>query len=138
MCCFVGNLCLRPSCYDCQFKGINRVSDFTLGDYWGVWSQLPEFNDGKGTSIVLIHSKKGRSIWSEIGERMQLQQVDAAHCMDENPSAIQSSPMPPTRSAFMLRYSNEDFAALVKELLPPPAPVQKSSLLRRVIWKLRH
>lgn len=31
---FVGNICLRTSCSDCKVKGINRVTDFTLGDYW--------------------------------------------------------------------------------------------------------
>lgn len=135
--CFVGNLCLRPSCYDCQFKGISRASDFTLGDYWGVWSQLPEFNDGKGTSIVLVHSEKGRKTWSEIKSQMQSQQVDAAHCMDENPSAIQSSQMPPARSSFMERYMNEDFKALVEELLPLPEPGHRRSLLRRIVHRLR-
>ena len=135
--CFVGNLCLRPSCYSCQFKGISRCSDFTLGDYWGVWSQLPEYNDGKGTSIVLIHSEKGREIWSEISTQMQSQQVDAVHCMDENISAIQSSKPSPMRSAFMQRYFKEDFKGLVEELLPPPAPEKRSSLFRRMLHKLK-
>lgn len=30
---FLQNLCLRPSCYNCSFKKINRVSDITLGDF---------------------------------------------------------------------------------------------------------
>lgn len=133
--CFVGNLCLRPSCYDCQFKGISRASDFTLGDYWGVWSQLPDYNDGKGTSIVLIHSEKGRKIWPELGRQMRLQQVDAAHCMDENESALVSAVLPENRADFMARYANADFENLVEELLPPSMTEHCSSLFCRMLHK---
>lgn len=135
---FVGNLCLRPSCYDCQFKGISRCSDFTLGDYWGVWSQLPEYNDGKGTSIVLVHSEKGLTIWSGIETQMQSRKVDVTHCMDENSSAIQSPQMSTMRSSFMQRYLKEDFKDLVEELLPPSVPEHRSSLFRRMLHKLKH
>ena len=135
--CFIGDLCLRPSCYECQFKEISRPSDFTLGDYWGVWSQLPEYNDGKGTAIVLVHSEKGFKIWSEIELQMKSQKVDIAHCMDENISAIQSSKMPEMRSSFMQRYLEEDFSTLIEELLPPLPSVRTPSLFCRVLQKLR-
>ena len=31
---FLGNICLRPSCYDCHFKSLVRPSDITIGDCW--------------------------------------------------------------------------------------------------------
>lgn len=136
--CFVGNLCLRPSCYECRFKGISRASDFTLGDYWGVWSQLPDYNDGKGTSIVLIHSEKGRKIWPELEGQMRLQQVDAAHCMDENESALVSAVLSENRTEFMMRYASEDFQMLVQEFLPQTAEkITWQSVLRSIANKLR-
>ncbi len=39
---FLKNLYIRPSCHSCTFKGLNRVSDFTLGDYWAVREYDPE------------------------------------------------------------------------------------------------
>lgn len=135
--CFIGDFCLRPSCYSCKFKGISRSSDFTLGDYWGVWNQLPEYNDGKGTSIVLVHSAKGRKIWSETEAQIQSQKIDIAHCMDENTSAIQSSKTPAIRSLFMQRYLEEDFNALIEELLPPLPAEHTASFFRRVYQKIR-
>lgn len=134
--CFVGDLCLRPSCYDCRFKGLSRTSDFTLGDYWGVWSQLPAFNDGKGTSLVLLHSEKAKTIWQQISEDLQVQAVSVLSCLDENPSALRSSPCPEKRSEFMFRYCDEDFQALADELLPLAKPV-KSSLFNRAFKKLK-
>lgn len=43
---FLCNICLRPSCYDCKFKSLNRPSDITLGDCWGVESYMPDMDDG--------------------------------------------------------------------------------------------
>lgn len=63
---FVGNMCLRPSCYDCHFIGLNRVSDFTLGDYWDIWDQIPDMDDNKGTSLVFVYSVKGKEIFDEV------------------------------------------------------------------------
>ena len=33
---FNNNLFLRESCYRCKYCGSDRVSDFTLGDFWGI------------------------------------------------------------------------------------------------------
>jgi len=27
---FLNNICLRPSCHDCKFKSLNRLSDISL------------------------------------------------------------------------------------------------------------
>lgn len=134
--CFVGDLCLRPSCYNCQFKGIYRISDFTLGDYWGVWSQLPEFNDGKGTSLVLLHSERAKTIWQQISEDMQVQAVSVPDCLNDNSSALWSSQRPAKRSEFMSRYCDEDFYELTNHLLPLAKQVQVP-IFRRVIKRLK-
>lgn len=133
---FVGDLCLRPSCHRCSFKGLTRVSDFTLGDYWGVWDQLPAMNDNRGTSIVLVHSEKARALWQELAPAMQVQQVDARRCMEQNPAALQSAKYDAeNRSIFLLRYANEDFASLVDELLPKPSAA--GDLAHRMAGKLK-
>ena len=106
---FVGDLCLRPSCHRCSSKGLNRCSDFTLGDYWGVWDQLPAMHDNRGTSIVLVHSDKAKALWDKLSAAMTVRQADARRCMDHNPSALQSAKYDAeNRSSFMHRYSGED------------------------------
>ena len=57
------NLYIRPSCGDCDFKGIPRQSDITLADFWGIESKL---DDDKGTSLVLINNKKGKALFNRI------------------------------------------------------------------------
>lgn len=45
----------RYSCYDCKFTGLHRMSDLTIGDYWGD-------NFGLARSLCLCHSDRGLSI----------------------------------------------------------------------------
>lgn len=54
------NNCARETCYDCVFKKRYRISDFTIWDYFqpGIFNK--EFDDDKGTTGVLVHSRKGQ------------------------------------------------------------------------------
>lgn len=62
------NYILRPSCHSCKFCTVNRNSDFTIGDFWGIEHVRPDLDDGMGTSMVIIHSDLAKKIWDEIKE----------------------------------------------------------------------
>ena len=88
---FIGNYILRKSCEHCLFKGYTRVSDITLGDFWGIWDIAPEMDDNKGTSLVLLQSEKGRRIWREISENIRSMKVELEKTSLENPAILISS-----------------------------------------------
>ena len=133
---YIKDLYTRPSCFDCKFKGLQRNSDFTLGDYWGIESQHPEMNDGMGTSLVFVHSEKAQNIWSELCLGLHCREVDAAAAVQWNPMAVQSTSYQERREEFFRRYQNEDFSKLVWELIPKPVP-QKCSIFRRILNKAK-
>lgn len=60
------NINIRPSCYQCRFCSPNRNSDFTLGDFWGIETVKPEFDDGMGTSLLICHTEKAKKLWEEV------------------------------------------------------------------------
>ena len=62
---YLSNICLRPSCYQCQFKNIVRTSDISIGDCWAI-DQSSELDNDKGTSVALIHSPKGKKAFLSI------------------------------------------------------------------------
>lgn len=101
---FVNNLFLRPSCSTCCFKGINRYSDITLGDYWGIWKQYPEFDDNKGASVIIIHTDKGKNMWGRVSDEFTKFPVDIKKALEENPSAFYSSKPHKNRDAFFKHY----------------------------------
>ena len=69
---YLSDMYLRPSCYNCQFKGIVRESDITLGDFWGVtqWKEIDKNDLKKGISIMLIHSEKGKKLLDMCEEQL--------------------------------------------------------------------
>lgn len=75
---FVNNLYLRPSCYSCHFKGLNRITDITLGDAWGVDGYYKDAYNKKGTSLIMVHSQKGK----ELIEQCDLSLFDASMYID--------------------------------------------------------
>lgn len=65
---FLSELTLRPSCYNCIAKGGRSQSDITIADFWGVNVEMPEMDDDKGTSILVINTEKGSNSirWNEL------------------------------------------------------------------------
>lgn len=54
---FLDNYSLNEPCYKCLYKADNRVSDFTLGDFWGVSDVFPELYNPNGVSLIIVHKK---------------------------------------------------------------------------------
>ncbi len=63
---FFGNYTLRPSCHECRYCTVERDSDFTLGDFWGIEHVRTDMDDGMGISLVIAHSGKAGEIWERI------------------------------------------------------------------------
>lgn len=91
-------LTLRPSCGACRFKGVNRISDITLADFWGVRKVQPEMYDNRGTSLVLIHSGKGARLINET--QLIKKQTDPVKAVEHNPCLITSFPSDERRAEF--------------------------------------
>ena len=61
---FLSGLFNRESCYMCKFAGLNRNSDITIGDFWGIEKVYPHLTELKtsGTSLVIGNTEKGLDV----------------------------------------------------------------------------
>ena len=60
---------IRPSCYKCRFATRDRVSDITIGDFWGIQHIKHEWYVPKrGTSIIMINTKHGECFVNDVHE----------------------------------------------------------------------
>ena len=56
---FLEGLNYRPSCYNCSYARPERISDITIGDFWGLGAEIPWNYPYTGSiSAVLIIQKK--------------------------------------------------------------------------------
>ena len=111
---FLKDLCLRESCYNCTFKGLSRPSDLTIADFWGIQNEMPEMDDDKGTSLVFIHSRKGKEIFSQL-TNCRTQKIDCNQGVKYNPSMIKSVSRPEKRDSFFKDLDSLDFEKLLKK-----------------------
>lgn len=113
---FLKDLCLRKSCYNCGFKTINRNSDITIADFWGIENIEPKMFDDKGTSLVLVQSAKGQKIFNEIKAETKFCEVDCGKVFQfNNSAAFRSCIEPKNRDKFMKNIDNFEFDKLVKK-----------------------
>lgn len=82
---FLKDLILRDSCYNCNYKSFNRVSDISLADFWGYDKGIAkEFGDTKGISLVLINTIKGLDYFEKIKNNLHYMEITANDCYPYN------------------------------------------------------
>jgi len=113
---------IRPSCYQCFFRGMNREADITIGDFWGIENYRSDIDRDKGVSLVLANSKKGIRCLNDIKEKLYLEQCPFDWVIEKNPYLIKNYPIPLQREAFFSDYRNMSIKELVKKY-PPAKPL---------------
>lgn len=96
---FLRDYCLRPSCYECVAKK-EKMSDITIGDFWGIELVDEEMADVSGTSIVILRTKKGDTVFNKIVDGMKTKEVSYEAAIRWNPAEYKSCEKPLCRSAF--------------------------------------
>ena len=134
---FLRDLDLRPSCHDCAFKSVGREADLTLADYWGVKKAQPDFFDGKGTSLLLVHSEKGEQLRSRIAPALRMTETDLDRALAANPAADRSVACPPARAALFAALDSRTISEQADALCRDSAATKAKNLLRRAANKLR-
>lgn len=130
---FLKDLYLRPSCYDCKFKTLQRASDITLADFWGIEKIIPEINVEKGVSLCWASSEKGDTILDKALKQTIYEQVDLNEAIKHNPSAITSVKRHKNRNKFFedISKSDIDIISLIEKYY------DNRSLRKRLSYKLR-
>ena len=67
---FMDGFTYRESCYSCIYAGIRRVSDMTIGDFWGLGKDVPEHP--YGVSLIMPVTSKGKELIPVLKEGMHM------------------------------------------------------------------
>jgi coenzyme F420-reducing hydrogenase beta subunit len=87
---------IRPSCFNCKYRSLERSADLTLGDFWAIEKYAPKYDDNKGTSFILANTQKGVIYLHEIVDmeivEMDIELEDYATkynwCLHKNPTGM--------------------------------------------------
>jgi hypothetical protein len=111
---FLYNLYLRPSCYKCPSKSLKSGSDITLGDYWGIQNIMPEFDDDKGVSLVLINSLNGKYIYDQLDKDHRESNYNSV--LLGNKGLEKSAFIPKERNIFFQKWQTDKIIPLITSL----------------------
>jgi coenzyme F420-reducing hydrogenase beta subunit len=134
---FLQDLCLRPACYECKFKKLKRESDLTLADFWGCDQVVPELDDDKGLSLVIVHSERGRRLLQDVNRNGQVKpvEVDAQQVLAGNPCMLYSSKRPERRDEFMNNLDRLKIPELAKAYVRQLTLVDKVKRIVKCVAK---
>lgn len=98
---FLELMSLRKSCGNCPFAHIPRMGDLTIADFWNIDKYNKEYDDKKGTSMVLINNERGRHLFDLIRWKMILcEKVPLDFAKKNNAQLYASSKLHPRRKRF--------------------------------------
>ena len=109
---FYEHSALRPSCYNCKYTNMARPSDITLADFWGIEKTMPEIDDDKGVSLVLVNTQKGKSVFNSLSTIYKWES-SIEDCLQ--PNLINPTKEPLNREQFWQDYYQNGFKFVAKK-----------------------
>lgn len=94
---FLKGLIYNTVCYSCPYACNERCGDITLGDFWGIKEEMPEFfaenslSEETSVSSVMINTDKGKNFFRSISSRVISKSVDYEKVVNHNPQLSQPS-----------------------------------------------
>ena len=85
----------RENCYSCKYTSSHRPADITLGDFWGIEKQHPDYlkdwDESKGISLIVANTIKGADYLKACDEYIELKhssfdKVSAGNAQLRHPS----------------------------------------------------
>ncbi len=117
-----GNI-FRESCYSCSLSSVERVSDFTFGDYWEIESEHPEFvtrckpkiSLRRGVSCILVNTEKGKRYAELLSGKMILREVTLESISSHNGNLRAPSAKGSQRDGVLKLYESEGYGAVDRQ-----------------------
>jgi len=139
---FGSEIAARNSCYNCRFRTLNRDSDITIADFWGIEKICPEMDDTKGTSLVFINTPKGKGIFEKVKVQCKTKPVSIHGGIKYNPRAIKSreydwKKLEAKRVKLFKNLDILPFEVLVKKYVNDPIIIRGCRFTRRCLGKIK-
>ena len=128
---------LRECCYNCQMKyGEKSTADIIIGDFWGIESTLPEIDDDKGVSAIVINSVKGKDIFEELKENIKYEKVSLEDISNGNSMLVSSTGYTKNKDNFFKLMESNEISTYIEALKSSGADSKEQEKLYEQIQDL--
>ena len=105
---FLKCLTFKENCYSCRYAKRERVSDLTIGDFWGINKGALDGYKGK-ISLCLINNEKGAEFFKEISQFLCYEERDIEEAINGNAQLRSPSVKSPLINEFLKSYKSHGF-----------------------------
>lgn len=107
----------RNCCYECKYSNLKRISDITIGDFWGIENIENDFIIKDGISAVLVNNEKGKNIFESCKNNMLYKEVKVEELAKENMNLNRPTIKTKIRDSIYKEFNNKDYNRYEKENL---------------------
>lgn len=133
-----GNI-FRENCYNCSLSCIQRVSDFTLGDFWEIESEYSQFVTKskprivlrQGVSCILVNTEKAKDHLQTLGSKMILHDVALESIVKHNGNLREPSKRGKDRDGLLETYRERSYEVIENQY-------RKTVLKKAPIYNLKN
>ncbi len=114
---FLKGLFYKQACYSCPFAKKERVSDITLGDFWGLNDVEIQTQAKHGVSLILVNTEKGEKLLELISDCVILHEQPLKKAVSGNKQLRMPSTKHKNYDKFNLDLKNHTFEKAAKKSL---------------------
>lgn len=133
---FTSGVCLRPSCYTCDFRTLDRCSDITLADAWDIEKYMPDMDDKKGTSTIITHSDKGDKLLKLVENQLVIRPISVDFIKQTQRVSGQEKKYPNKRDRYIQAFLNGAKTKDLEKIVKSPIYKRYYNKIKRVIKRV--
>lgn len=114
LCAFTYNLTFRDSCYSCNYSNDKRVSDITIGDFWGLGRKDKISYSPEKVSVILINTAKGKVFLATCKDKLFLDERNVDEAIEGNHNLISPSTKHKYHHLFRVLYPRFGYKIAIK------------------------
>ncbi len=117
---FLDSYTYRKNCYSCPFANDNRISDVTIGDFWGIEKEHKELiknkkiNIKKGVSCIIVNTEKGMNLLENNKDNIILFESNFQKVRKYNHQLDHPCKMPNDRELILKKYEEKGYKEVDK------------------------
>lgn len=139
---FLTSVTYRDSCYHCKYAQQKRVSDLTIGDYWGIEEEHPELMERGGVSVkngiscLVVNTSNGERLVEQYKNGLKLYESDFIKIAKHNEQLNQPSKINQDRELVIQLYKNGGYRAIKKWFISSGGIKFKLLMIKRRIKQI--
>jgi len=132
---FLTDKILRDSCYGCSFSSDKRISDITMGDYWGRTDNVM-FNKG-GVSCVLANTQKGFEYIKRVEKNLTIEKSDYETIKAGNRALREETANRNTDNIYCEMWKEKGYSYIEKKFLPIKVKYRIKKYIKKIVRKTK-